>query len=160
MPERHKDERHLSHRTVPRRGRVRGWRPLRRDTGDRPNDRLAGKGNITPLDADLAHREQLLELETIGAHGCERIPLFRFAAFGDRRAHLAGMLAVKGFHDTVAEAVGLGIFDEHFRPRDPLQNAPVPATQMEEGSDNEDGTNNPHAGLVVAIVAPVNRQPK
>lgn len=90
-----------------------------------------------PLDADLAHREKILERKALGTDGSKRILLFRFAAFGDRLAHLAGMLAVKRFHDPLAEAVGLGILDEHFRPRDPLQNAPVPATQMEEGPENE-----------------------
>ncbi len=55
------------------------------------------------------------------------------------------MFAVEGFHDSLAEAVGLRVFDEHFNPCDPLQRAPVPATQMEEGSENEENTKNPHA---------------
>ena len=129
---------------VPRRGRVRGWRPLRHDSGNRPNDRLAGKGEISPLDVDHAHRQQLLELEAIGADGSERILLFRFSAFGDRLAHLAGMFAVEGFHDSVPKTVGLRVFDQHFRPCDALQNAPVPATQMEEGSEDEKDAKNPH----------------
>jgi hypothetical protein len=97
------------------------------------------------LDVYHTHRQQLLELEAIGADGSERILLFRFSAFGDRLAHLAGMFAVEGFHDSLAEAVGLRVFDEHFNPCDPLQRAPVPATQMEEGSENEENTKNPHA---------------
>jgi hypothetical protein len=97
------------------------------------------------LDVYHTHRQQLLELEAIGADGSERILLFRFSAFGDRLAHLAGMFAVEGFHDSLAEAVGLRVFDEHFNPCDPLQRAPVPATQMEEGSENEEDTKNPHA---------------
>lgn len=114
-----------------RRWRVRGWRPLRRDLVNRPNDRLAGEGKITAVDADEAHRQQILQLEALGADRCQRIVFLGFAAFGDRFAHLAGMLTVEGFHDAVPEAVCLGILDEHFRPCDGLEDAPMPATQME-----------------------------
>jgi hypothetical protein len=127
-----------------------GTGPLRQDAGLRPNDRLAGKGKITPLDADLAHREQILERETVGTDGRERSALFRFAAFRNRLAHLAGMLAVEGFHDSVPKTIGLRVFDQHFRPRDPLQNSPVPASEMEQGTENEDVAKEPHAKFVLA----------
>ena len=114
-----------------RRRLVGGTRPLSQDAGLRPNDRLARKAKITPLDADLSHREQILEREAISAVRSEWLALLRFAAFGNRLAHSTGMLPVKSLCDSVAKSVGLRVFDQHFRPRDPLQHAPVPATEVE-----------------------------
>lgn len=114
-----------------RRRCVRGGRPLRRELGNRPNDRWAGEGKIAPLDADDVHRKEIFEFEILGADGSKRIALFGLAAFGNRFAHFARMCAVEGFYDPFAEAVCLGILDEHFRPCDGLEDAPMPATQME-----------------------------
>jgi hypothetical protein len=98
--------------------------------GSRPSDRWAEKGKIAPLDAEDAHRKDIFEFEILGANRSKRLALFGLAAFRNRFAHLARMRAVEGFHDPFAEAVCLGILDEHFRPCDGLEDTPMPATQM------------------------------
>lgn len=112
------------------------------------------------MDADDAHRQQLLEGQALGTDGGQRIVPFRLAAFGNGFTHFARMLAVEGHGHACAEAVDLGILDEHFHPCDPLQHSPMPATQVEEGTENENQAKESHAGVFDVVGLGVNRQLK
>ena len=65
-------------------------------------------------------------------------------------AHLARMLAVKGFRNGLGQAAGLKIVRQHRRPGDGLENCPMATNGREEGGDYNKVTKTAKHGQIIA----------
>src|SRR5579862_54059 len=64
-------------------------------------------------------------------------PVFRCAAFGDRLAKRARMLAIKGLGDRVADPGSAGVIHDHRCPSHGLQHGPMPSRRGEKSREHQ-----------------------